>query len=332
MSHEYAVRPMEQKDFDEVLLLMKTNFGEATMPARKEFWEWKHFKNPFGTSPAVVAEAQNKIVGVRVFMRWKWAAGEREYHACRAVDTATHPDWQRKGIFTRLTLQLLDQVKSEGASFIFNTPNQKSMPGYLKMGWVHVAKVALYIRVLKPIRFLRAGATMLPDENRFPAVEELLQQPALEKFIRADVSSPSVYRTARSIEYLRWRYTQIPDGAYRSVWDISGEDGAAAIFRMRMRNGRRELSISELWMTSDRAGIDAGVSLLKRIAAESGADYMLASDKPKTSIATALKKGSFHRLPWVGPDFTVRPLVSGQCPDPTSTENWRWSIGDLEVF
>ena len=93
-----------------------------------------HPVDPFGRSFMLVAETDGRIVGLRAFMRWEFVAGDRRFRAVRAVDTATHPDHQGKGIFSRLTLEALDSLRDQ-ADFIFNTPNEKSLPGYLKMGW-----------------------------------------------------------------------------------------------------------------------------------------------------------------------------------------------------
>lgn len=74
-----------------------------------------------------------------MFLRWKFdVPGEGTISAVRAVDTATHPDWQGSGIFTRLTLGALDELRDDGLDVVFNTPNDQSRPGYLKMGWSQV--------------------------------------------------------------------------------------------------------------------------------------------------------------------------------------------------
>ena len=71
--------------------------------------------------------------------------GDKVYRCLRAVDTATHPEHQGKGIFKKLTLQLIDEAAKQGYDFIFNTPNAQSTPGYLKMGWKRWGKVPLWI-------------------------------------------------------------------------------------------------------------------------------------------------------------------------------------------
>ena len=88
-----------------------------------------------------------QIVGLRTFMRWDLVTGEGETLRCaRAVDTATHPDHQGKGIFRRLTEEAVEVARDDGIAMIFNTPNEKSKPGYLKMGWREVGEIGALIR------------------------------------------------------------------------------------------------------------------------------------------------------------------------------------------
>ena len=101
------------------------------------FFRWKHLDNPAGSSPMWVASTGDRLVGLPDLPAVALRRGRRRAaaHAVRAVDTATHPDFQGRGIFSRLTLGALDELRDEGVDFVFNTPNDQSRPGYLKMGW-----------------------------------------------------------------------------------------------------------------------------------------------------------------------------------------------------
>ncbi|HXK17608.1 MAG TPA: GNAT family N-acetyltransferase, partial [Polyangiaceae bacterium] len=152
----YQIRPGSDADIPAVIELMRLALGEGKIPRTREFWTWKHRNNPFGSSPMWLATQGDAVIGVRLFMRWRWqfAGGRDSLQAVRAVDTATHPDWQGKGIFKRLTLGLVDDMTRAGTAFVFNTPNQQSRPGYLKMGWQQVGRVSLWIKPSRPLRAL----------------------------------------------------------------------------------------------------------------------------------------------------------------------------------
>ena len=72
----------------------------------------------------------------------------------RAVDTATHPDHRGIGIFSMLTDQALHELRGQ-AELVFNTPNGRSLPGYLKMGWRTVGRIPVAVRVRRPITVAR---------------------------------------------------------------------------------------------------------------------------------------------------------------------------------
>src|SRR5437867_2251138 len=92
-----------------------------------------------------VAVSDDRIVGFRTFIRWRFRVDDDVVDAVRAVDTATDPAHQGRGIFSRLTLGALDELRGENVGFVFNTPNDQSRPGYLKMGWRIVGRVPIAV-------------------------------------------------------------------------------------------------------------------------------------------------------------------------------------------
>src|SRR4029450_11514322 len=108
----------------------------------------------------LVADHDDRLIGLRAFMRWRLAAGDRDLAAVRAVDTATHPDFQGMGVFSRLTRAALDAMEGQ-VDLVFNTPNGKSGPGYLKLGWREVGRVPVAVRVRRPLRLLTAARRSL---------------------------------------------------------------------------------------------------------------------------------------------------------------------------
>lgn len=118
-------------DIPEIVDLLRTSLSEKHT---KESFKWKHIDNPFGKSLGFLALDKNKIIGVRMFMKWDFSNEGEIIHALRPVDTVTHSDYRNKGIFKKLTLDGLEKYKNN-YDLIFNTPNQNSYLGNLKMGW-----------------------------------------------------------------------------------------------------------------------------------------------------------------------------------------------------
>lgn len=344
MTAELTVRTAVPADTDRILQLARLSLGEGLIPRHREYWEWKHVSNPFGTSPMLVAEADGELVGLRAFMRWRWEIGGRVFDAVRAVDTATHPAWQGRGIFSRLTDALVQQVTRGGTHFIFNTPNRKSRPGYLKMGWHTVGRTDLWIRPLRPFRMVQGLLSMdrytnvastPPGPTRYPAADVLDGRTELDNLLGA-VRGDSRQRrlsTLRTLEYLHWRYVAVPGVAYQGLLDVDGPDSALVIGRYKARGRLVELRLCELLTGPGQRSRRLGRQLIQRIHRESGADYMSAMAPAGSTGQRVLLGAGFLPAPRLGPVLMIRSLNA--VPDGVALgerASWHLAIGDLELF
>jgi GNAT superfamily N-acetyltransferase len=343
MATDIHVRHASAEDTPAILDLVKLSLGEGRIPRHVDFWTWKHVTSPFGPSPILLAEAEGELVGLRVFMRWMWHGRRTAYPAVRAVDTATHPDWRGKGIFSRLTLALLERMKAEGTAFVFNTPNDQSRPGYLKMGWVGVGRVSVLVRPLRPLALARAilgsgRAQALtngspPLQSIAAPAQSLLEDRDASRFLDTLPASADRLATSRTRDYLRWRYATIPGFDYRALWRVDRDDGAVVIVRFKDDRGLRELRLCEVLVADSRASRAMGRELLHDILRSAGADYATAMAGARGPAGRVLIRCGFVPVPHLGPVMTIRPLngtVNGL--NPLRRSDWALSIGDLELF
>lgn len=339
-SKEIQVREAAPSDRPEILKLMRMSLGQGDIPRTEAFWRWKHEQNPFGPSPVLLAEADDQVVGLRTFLRWQWKWKGRTVHSVRAVDTATHPDWWGRGIFKRLTMTLVEHVSGEGVQFVFNTPNEKSRPGYLKMGWSSLGRVSLWILPRRTLKILTALAspTRLDEDkdqviaNDLRSVADLLKEPDFERVIASHLGASGRLATAVAIDYLRWRYSHIPGFRYLALWDFDNHGDVVGIFRVCKRRGLRELRLCELMMNGKpRARRVADVIQAAGRVAE--ADFIATMAPISSRAGRALVRAGFLPAPYLGPIVTVLPLQGARGePNPLDRSSWAFSIGDLELF
>jgi GNAT superfamily N-acetyltransferase len=332
-----SVRPFVEDDLPRVLDLLDASLGGGPAGRRPpEFFRWKHLDGPFGPSFMLVAADGDRLVGLRAFMRWRFAAGGRTVRAARAVDTATHPDYQGRGIFKRLTLALLDAVAGE-VDLVFNTPNDKSGPGYLRMGWREVGRVPVAVRVRRPLRLLARGRgrgpggepAAAPAVRAEPAAAVLEDGDQVAALLAREPAAPSRLSTPRDLAYLRWRYGAAPLLGYRAVVERrGGEIAGVAVFRVRPRGRLWESTVVEVLAGGDRA---AAGRLLRRVAAAAPVDHLTMHAPAGSSAARAALRSGFLPSP-AGIRLVANPLRPGLLPDPTDLGAWALSLGDLEVF
>jgi GNAT superfamily N-acetyltransferase len=326
-----SVRPFVDEDLPRVLGLLDASLGGGPAGRRPPgFFRWKHLDNPFGRSLLLVAEHEDRLIGLRAFMRWQFQAGGRTLQAVRAVDTATHPEYQGRGVFSRLTRAALDALDGR-VDLVFNTPNGKSGPGYLKLGWREVGKVPVAVRVRRPLRLLAArGGTArpAPPVAADPAAAALQDGRALAVLLAREPAAAGL-ATPRTPQYLRWRYGAAPLLGYRAVTEErDGELAGLALFRVRPRGGLWESTVAEVL-----AGGDAATArrLLRQVARAAPVDHLTLHAPARSPLARAARRAGYLPSP-AGIRLVANPRTAGIRPDPTRLDAWALSLGDLEVF
>jgi GNAT superfamily N-acetyltransferase len=321
------VRVAEPSDRAAVLELLSASLGWSPDDHFDAFFSWKHEHNPFGRSPGWVAVADGGVVGFRTFLRWQHKTPRGDVlRTVRAVDTATHPSYQGRGIFRRLTLRAIDDLRADGVAFVFNTPNDKSRPGYLKMGWAAVGRLGATLRVTSPTSLARLARGRVPaDLWSVPATggrpaPEVLADHCLDDLLRS-VAGRAGLRTHRTPAYLRWRYGFAPLG-YRAVTLDDDARGGVAVFRLRRRGPALECVLCEVIAPAEEPG--AHGALLRSVARQCGADYVIRLGGP------VVDRWGFVRAPRQGPVLTWRPLAAGLPGG--RLDDWALTLGDIELF
>ncbi|MCD0483756.1 GNAT family N-acetyltransferase [Streptacidiphilus sp. ASG 303] len=355
-----TVRPWRPADLPRTLELLTASLaGGPTGERSAAFFAWKHLRNPFGESPGLVAEAPDgRLAGVRLFLRWEYAAAGRTVRAVRPVDTATHPDFRGRGVFRRLTLGLLEEVAGD-TELVLNTPNASSLPGYLSMGWREAGRVPVAVRPVRAAAFARgvraavarraspapprdAGSRCplpaaaewfgaAPDDGAGPLAELLRERAA------ADAADPRL-ATVRTPAFLRWRYGGAPGLDYRVLADVRGGELAGVAFgRPRRRGPLTEFTLADVVV---RPGDRAAAARLLRAAAGAGCDHVATHLAPGTEAAAAALRCGYLTAPRTGMTLVSRapgggPGRSGGRQDAApggALADWRFTLGDLEVF
>ena len=325
------IRAATEQDIPDIVVLLKQTLGEALLPKSVEYWRWKHLNNPFGTSPVLLALDKEEIIGVRAFMRWQWVGEKGIYNAVRAVDTATHPDHQGKGVFKKLTLTLVDFCKNHGDDFVFNTPNHQSKPGYLKMGWQEGGRLPIYVTIQRPFHIaknlIRNEKTLVAENS---AIKYYLDHPDLSQLLVACRGQTKNIVTNVSPSYLRWRYLDVPLASYVAIGEEEGKELKGLIIG-RIKNGRlgREFRITDFFLKRNHKAEE----LMKQFKVSKktwNIDFCTLSGTSPEWNRQLL--GRFNLRLSAGPVVTVRDLKLTELNCFKNFNKWSPSLGDLELF
>ena len=319
------LRRYEPGDESAVMSLLDAAIGWVPDAQHRAFFTWKHRDNAFGPSPAWVATVGGRVVGFRTFLRWEFLLDGKVVRAVRAVDTATHPDHQGQGVFRALTLHALGALAGEGIGFVFNTPNARSRPGYLKMGWETVGRLGVLARPRSPAALVRlarartaAGKWSEPSDAGVPAAEALADTAAVTRLLAALPPGDGLV-THRTPEYLAWRYGFGPLD-YRVVTGPAGPAAGMVVFRLRPRGAAREAAVCEELVPGGDPRLTS--HLLARALRESGADHAV-------RLAGQSPRAGFVPVPGQGPTLVFRGLDLATMPAPA---RWHLGLGDVELM
>jgi predicted acetyltransferase len=329
------IRAAGKEDIPQIVELLKMSLGESLMPKSETYWRWKHVDNPFGESDVLLAFEDDQLVGVRAFMQWSWQRGEERVRAVRAVDTATHPGFQGKGIFSKLTMALLKQYESSDRSLVFNTPNDKSLPGYLKMGWEQAGRLPVRIQIRRPFSVAMGmlsrgkadgheGGKVLPE----PLGLELLAHTGLPALLeRSGQLQAGYFFTPHTVGSLQWRYAHVPVARYGAVIEEGKDLNGLFIYRLKNSGMGLELRVTDCFVDSAEVVPRLKRKLVER-AGLHGADYISEAGVGNSFITGGLL--SLKRN--IGPIVTIRNITMKNMDAFKGLSHWHASVGDLELF
>jgi glycosyltransferase involved in cell wall biosynthesis/predicted N-acetyltransferase YhbS len=321
------MRPATADDREAVLALMQRTLGWDSDPRFADLFSWKHERNVFGPSPAWVAIDEGRVVAVRLFMRWQFVRNGEVLRAVRAVDTATDPDYQGRGLFTALTLRGLDELRAEGVDLVFNTPNDQSRPGYLKMGWREVGHLPAVVRPRG------IGSLARIARARVPA--DLWSQPI-------DIGTPfDQWAERHRGDTLAWRQGDAVAARTLTTHTDVGDDGGEAFYRWRFGTDLLHYRVVDhddgaVVVRARRRGPALELVHVASLGLDTkGADRAMARAVRAAGVDHAIRLGGARLLhgqlplPGGGPVLTWRTVTRPGMPP---LANWALTMGDIELF
>ncbi|WP_049987255.1 GNAT family N-acetyltransferase [Halobellus rufus] len=246
---EYEIRRFRPRDREEFLSLYETVWGRAK---GRSWFDWRFESNPYAEDvDIVVAEHRGSIVGAEPLLAFPLATDRGAITAGQPVDWIVHPDHRRRGLFTRMTEELLSTVAGR-TPLLFNFPSDPLRPGLRKFDWTELDSVPTRYRAQNLTPFApdgdglgaraagaaaRAGSPML--RTGLGAVERL-NSPSTDADVDVtrvdgiDVSAvravygdtrPDRIHVPRAELFLEWRFA---NPRWQTTTYVAREDGAPA--------------------------------------------------------------------------------------------------------
>jgi GNAT superfamily N-acetyltransferase len=148
---DYTLAPSFQlARIDQYVALFGASYaGDAKLSA--SYLEWQYVSNPHGQVIGFDAFKGEELAAHYAIIPRRYRCGARVFQAALSVNTATHPDHQGKGLFTKLANATYQAAVDRGVSFVVGVANANSVGGFVrKLRFTALGHVRLYAGVCAP--------------------------------------------------------------------------------------------------------------------------------------------------------------------------------------
>lgn len=137
----FNIKPI---DFDKLNALTETFRLCFGIDPPENYFEYKFLRNPAGKAVGFTAYHENKIAGFYGVIPENFIINGEKVIIYQSMDTMTHPNYQRQGLFTTLAKKTYeDIIEKKKEAFVIGFPGDLSNPGLIKMGWKNIATIDL---------------------------------------------------------------------------------------------------------------------------------------------------------------------------------------------
>ncbi|HEY8082578.1 MAG TPA: GNAT family N-acetyltransferase [Solirubrobacterales bacterium] len=135
--NDVCVRPVKANDSPALLELFEACFGTRLST---DYFAWKYYENPAGEVSGFVADAGDRLAAFYGVIPEPWTVGGTDTAIFQSMDTMTHPEFRRRGLFVRLAELTYDDVRHRtGRCDLVGIPGPASLFGFTgKLGWTKI--------------------------------------------------------------------------------------------------------------------------------------------------------------------------------------------------
>jgi len=139
-------------NYDDKTLLEYIELFKITFPNAKkytiEYLKWLYIENPEGQVIGFNAYDSNRLVAHYACIPVKFMVKGTIQKGLLSLNTATHPQYWGKGLFTYLANKTYDFAKQEGYNFVYGVSNANSTYGFInKLGFQLVKQLDVNIGI-----------------------------------------------------------------------------------------------------------------------------------------------------------------------------------------
>lgn len=334
-----------EKEIEQSLSLVRQSFGDVDVASR-EYYEWQYLKNPAGPANLMIASCGNEPAGQFACIPCRYKFMAKEIVVPLTLNLCVSPRFRGRGLMSQL-ISSMHQFLKKNASFSIGVPNQASISGHIKNGYLAL-QIPILIRPVKPSLYF-SSILLRSVINPFNIIWKkdfkdpniLIRDSQFDHHFDKFENEHSRGRTLiqiRNATYLNWRYHLIPTRKYITLTYYEGDHlHGYLIIRLSDIRGKRLGIISELVTSSQEIGKKLSLAALQ-YCWENGTTFAISSTFPGSHEFLAFKRAGFFILPH---RFRPHPLAlcvkifsinSSETSRLSNPSSWFFTLGDNDAL
>lgn len=292
MKTNLIVRLVEDRDKEEVLKLLNGVFSKQQRSENSRddsYWNWKFKSSMFAPSILTVAEDCGRIVGVDHLWPWELSYQGEILKAVQPCDAVVHEDYRGHGLFKQMRRFGIDEAISREYQFVFNFPNENSLPGNRSIGAKYLGKITWWVKILKPVHILLDTFFSLKIHNVTLPESYQLDCDYLDHLSHKTSIDQKIIQIHRKKGFHHWRYKNHPSRQYGMALVGISNKQTAFIFTVIQQGSRREMVVVDI--VGDLCSKKSIVNSMTQVAKRMDADFIAVMENKLLGIKKLWKHG-----------------------------------------
>lgn len=200
MDESLLFKSLSRNDENKILDLFKFSFNRDI---DREVWRWLSYDCPTGLNRTSIIQDINthELVGSYSLLPIRLRLNNREVKASLCNNVNTHPNYQGRGLFTKLGFYALGLENGFNTTVSLGMPNQKAIPGHLKVNW----------KVMCNLPFLVKHNCKVQSHD---CIEVKKFDKEFDDFFRR-TAKKFAFIVLKDHQFMNWRVVSRPDQKYK---------------------------------------------------------------------------------------------------------------------
>lgn len=231
------ISTLEKEDLYKLDSFFKIQFRGGYRYGTMGYFFWKIFLNPFGKGFVSLIKKESEIVATTSITPRSLMLNQKKISVAEIGDTYTDSKFQGRGYFSSLVNESCDIAESNGIKLVYGTPNNQSLPAYIKntsfkkLPFLDIRSYSYILRVdhiLSPKigRFFSGLLNIIfslfvylhnifleysISDNKESKIENVFELPSDWDQFWNDVSKQWDFIFCRDAESIQWRFFSTPE-------------------------------------------------------------------------------------------------------------------------